>query len=286
MTGKIEKDYWHPGFVGAIELEFINDKEVLAFDREHELSKESLKMDLLIIKKKKDAVIENQIGAIFRQYNIFEFKSPRDGLSIDDYIKTVGYAYLYKGLGKHVDEIPFSELTVTMVRDVMPVGLFNSIRMLGGTVEEKYPGIFYITGVVGIPTQFILTSQLAKETHSSLRLMTEHLQEDDVIRFLQTVIKYQEPGDRNNIDAVLSISSSVNADTFEKVMKRGEAMSDVLLELMKDKIQEKEQQAVDNSLITVIKKVMKKQDWDATKAMEFLEIPPADQVRYVALLSS
>ena len=38
-------------------------------------------------------------------------------------------------------------------------------------------------------------------------------------------------------------------------------MSDVLLELMKDKIQEKEQQAVDNSLITVIKKVMKKQDW-------------------------
>ena len=63
-------------------------------------------------------------------------------------------------------------------------------------------------------------------------------------------------------------------------------MSDVLLELMKDKIQEKEQQAVDNSLITVIKKVMKKQDWDATKAMEFLEIPPADQVRYVALLSS
>ena len=67
MTGKIEKDYWHPGFVGAIELEFINDKEVLVFDREHELSKESLKMDLLIIKKKKDAVIENQIGAIFRQ---------------------------------------------------------------------------------------------------------------------------------------------------------------------------------------------------------------------------
>ena len=53
MTGKIEKDYWHPGFIGAIELEFINDKEVLVFDREHELSKESLKMDLLIIKKKK-----------------------------------------------------------------------------------------------------------------------------------------------------------------------------------------------------------------------------------------
>ena len=41
-------------------------------------------MDLLIIKKKKDAVIDNQIGEIFRQYNIFEFKSPRDGWTIDE----------------------------------------------------------------------------------------------------------------------------------------------------------------------------------------------------------
>ena len=48
---------------------------------------------------------------------------------------------------------------------------------------------------------------------------------------------YSELSDRNNIVAALSISSSVNADAFESVMKRGEAMSDVLYELMKDKIQ-------------------------------------------------
>lgn len=81
-------------------------------------------------------------------------------MKIDDYIKTVGYAYLYKGLGKHVDEIPFSELTVTLVRDNKPDGLFKSIIALGGSITEEYPGIFYISGVVGIPTQFILTSHL------------------------------------------------------------------------------------------------------------------------------
>ena len=63
-------------------------------------------------------------------------------------------------------------------------------------------------------------------------------------------------------------------------------MSDVLLELMKDKIQEKEQQAVDNSLITVIKNLMKKQGWDAEKTMEAMGISSDDQVRYAALLSS
>lgn len=104
-------------FLGAMELEFIDYKDELVFDGEHQLSKEPLKMDLLIIKKKKDSVIANQIGEIFRQYNTFEFKSPRDSLTIDDYIKTVGYAYLYKGLGKSVNEIPHSELTVTLVRE-------------------------------------------------------------------------------------------------------------------------------------------------------------------------
>lgn len=70
MTGKIERDHWHPGFLGAMELEFIDYKNELVFEGELQLSKEPLKMDLLIIKKKKDAVIANQIGAIFRQYNI------------------------------------------------------------------------------------------------------------------------------------------------------------------------------------------------------------------------
>lgn len=45
-----------------MELEFIDYKDELVFDGEHQLSKEPLKIDLLIIKKKKDSVIANQIG--------------------------------------------------------------------------------------------------------------------------------------------------------------------------------------------------------------------------------
>lgn len=42
---------WHPGFYGAAELEFISNKGELEFQREFNLSKEPLRMDLLIIKK-------------------------------------------------------------------------------------------------------------------------------------------------------------------------------------------------------------------------------------------
>lgn len=79
MPDKIEKDHWHPGFLGAMEIEFRAYRPNLIFDDEHSLSKEPLKMDLLIIKKDKDVIITNQIGDIFRTYNIWEYKSPKIG---------------------------------------------------------------------------------------------------------------------------------------------------------------------------------------------------------------
>ncbi|MXP76045.1 hypothetical protein GN277_11795 [Lachnospiraceae bacterium WCA-9-b2] len=42
---------WHLGFLGATEIELISNKEDLEFLREFQLSKEPLRMDLLIIKK-------------------------------------------------------------------------------------------------------------------------------------------------------------------------------------------------------------------------------------------
>ena len=82
MIGGIERDHWHPGFLSAMELEFLQYKGKLDFNGEVQLSKEPLRMDLLIIKKRKETVIDNQIGSIFRTHNIIEFKSPRDGLTI------------------------------------------------------------------------------------------------------------------------------------------------------------------------------------------------------------
>jgi len=52
MPGKIERDHWHPGFLGAMEIEFRSYRKHLDFDDEHTLSKEPLKMDLLVIKRK------------------------------------------------------------------------------------------------------------------------------------------------------------------------------------------------------------------------------------------
>ena len=130
-------------------------------------------MDLLIIRKDKGVAITNQIGDIFRTHNIWEYKSPDDDITIDDYFKTVGYAYLYKGLGKTVNEISGDELTVSMARDVHPDKLFSVITQSGGKIEQKYQGIYHISGVVNIPTQVIVTCELDKVLYTSLRILTK-----------------------------------------------------------------------------------------------------------------
>ncbi|RKI28126.1 hypothetical protein D7V82_13220, partial [bacterium 1xD8-6] len=58
---------WHPGFVGAMDLEFREDRNKLIFEKEHNLNTKPLQIDLLIIKKNPEAgSTGNEIGEIFR----------------------------------------------------------------------------------------------------------------------------------------------------------------------------------------------------------------------------
>ena len=288
MTEEVTSIKWHSGFCSAMELEFSRYKGLLDFSREFPLSKEPLRIDLLMIKKIKDIVLEIDIGRLFRTYNIIEYKSPKDGLTIDDYIKTVGYAYLYKGLGATVDAVPLSELTATIVRDTEPTELFKKIQSEGGSIEEKYPGVYYITGVVTIPTQFILTSSLSKDFHVCLRVLSNKASEDDIKHFIEMASSFTEPIDKQNADSVMNVSINANREVYDKIRKENPFMCQALRELMKDEIQEEiqtaEQKAVDETLVTSIKNLMKKLGLDAKAAMETLGISAADQLRYMTML--
>ena len=67
------KIYWHDAHHEALQLELYEYEDVLEFVKEHELSKEALRMDTLIIKKVKDVQIKKNIGQIFRGHNVVEY---------------------------------------------------------------------------------------------------------------------------------------------------------------------------------------------------------------------
>ena len=272
---------WHPGFYGAAELEFLSNKGDLEFQREFNLSKEPIRMDLLIIKKLADVRIENELGHIFKKYNVAEFKSPDDALSIDDYYKTVGYACLYKGLGETVDQIPANELTISIFRESYPREMFEVMKNLGMEIKEQYPGIYYISGKQALfDTQIVVTKQLDKETHRTLRILSKHVREEDVRAFVEKAVRMSEPGDRNNVDAVLQVSVSANKEIFEAIRRCDKVMCEALRELMKEDLEQREQE----TLLKAIRNLMETMKCSAEQAMAALKIPDADRGKYIAKL--
>ena len=236
---------WHPGFYGATEIELIANKGDLEFLREYNLSKEPIRMDLLIIRKLSDVKIKNEIGHIFKKYNVIEYKSPDDELSIDDYYKTVGYACLYKGLGETVNQIPADELTLSIFREGYPRELFSALRAAGLEIEEYGHGIYYISGQVLFDTQVVVTGQLDKETHRSLRVLSRKANEEDIRIFIEETSGLRNPGDRNNVDAVLQVSVSANKELYREIRRRNSVMCEALRELMNDEIEEEKRIAVE-----------------------------------------
>ena len=156
---------WHPGFVAAMFLELRDNDKDLEHKSEYELNTKPIKMDLLVIKKRKKAVIKNNIGKIFRTHNILEYKSPGAALNIDTFSKVMGYAYLYKSRGERVNAIPMNEITVSLVRKEKPVGLIKSWKDEGYAVHMEYPGIYYVRKDGAFPTQLIVTKELVENDH-------------------------------------------------------------------------------------------------------------------------
>lgn len=233
---------WHPGFYGAMEIELISDKGVFEFQREYNLSKEPLRMDLLIIRKLSDAWVQNEIGRIFKKFNIIEYKSPDDGLSIDDYYKTIGYACLYKGLGERVNRIRAEEMTISVFRDRYPRGLFQALRKAGNMIEETFPGIYYIKGKVLFDTQIIVTSRLNGDMHRSLRLLSLNVKKADAEGFVKEAVLLREPRDRSNVEAVLQVSIAANQRLYDE-LRRQAGMCDALRNLLKEEIAEETKKA-------------------------------------------
>lgn len=228
---------WHPAFCAAAELEFKENKAELDFQREYNLSKKPLQIDLLIVEKLDDVNVENEIGRIFRKYNVIEYKSPKDGLTIDDFSKTVGYAYQFKSQGKTVDQIPFDQLTVSVVREGKPEELFRSLEKYGFTVEKKFEGIYYVYGLY-LPAQVVVTKELDGEKHRSLRVLSKNALEEDARAFIEEARKLTDQGDLINVDAILQVSVSANYDLYNELKRRYPEMCEAMKTLMKDEMME------------------------------------------------
>ena len=259
MSGKAEKLQWHPAFCAATELELRQDLDVLELIPEYNLSKKPLQIDLVIIKKMDwKRTLQNEIGHIMRGHNILEYKGPGDELTIDSFFKVIGYASLYKAQGIAVNKISASEVTVSFFRNAYPKALFQKLKKEGYILKKMYPGIYYVRGKVPFPVQVVVTSQLERKAHCSLRVLTTQVEMQDAELFLEQIHYLESKNERSNIDSVLQVSVNANKQVYSLLRRKNE-MCEALRELMKDEIEkELENKLEQGEKLQLIRQVIKK----------------------------
>ena len=224
---------WHPAFYVDIQIELEAEAGLLIFENEHQLGTKPKEIDVLIVKKEQEVPVRKNIGRIFRKYNIVEYKSPTDYLSIDDFYKVYGYACFYKADTSREDSIKIQDITITFVCHRYPRSLIRHLKEESGyQITGVEDGIYYIIGDK-IPIQMILTKELSEKHNLWLKSLTDDLEGADTVRRL--IEQYGEHKENKLYKSVMNLIVRANQDKFKEV----KTMCEALEELMKDEMDAK-----------------------------------------------
>jgi hypothetical protein len=210
--GKGEDDLdWHAAFREAIELDFEDYKDVLSFEFEHNLTTQPLRIDALIIKKSPGAVITKNLGKIFKDFNVLEYKNPDDYFSVKDYYKSLAYVYLYIALDKKAN---IGNITLSIVESRKPVELIKHLEGHGLKATMEKAGIYKVEGA-GFPVQIIINLELSKADSLWLRNLRKGLDTEDAMQVLD---KLNDKEKLAQALAYLEVLMKANVSTIKGVI--------------------------------------------------------------------
>ena len=217
---------FHYGFYAAMKVEYDLAKAPVKYEQEKELGEDPVRLDFLIIKKEPDVKLNDPIGKFFKRENLFEYKSPEDGLTIDDFYKAQGYGLIYKGFDRKVNELPIEEITLTLVRHSYPRELIKILQETGFSVVETHSGIYKIEGKISIPVQIVVVSRLPHGEYEGLKLLANGVKADDVIHYVNKVISTGNENVKENVKTVIEICLSANEKLGKELREAGK-MGDI-----------------------------------------------------------
>ncbi len=286
---------WHPAFFADVQIEFGEEADKFLMENEHQLGTKPKVIDVLIIKKEAAGLIEKNIGRIFRQYNILEYKGPGDSFSVDDFYKVLAYALFYKTDTEQINKIDIRDMSITIVSHSYPREMIAHIKQIRGyKLELIEPGIYYVEGWM-FPIQLVVTRMLQEDKNFWLYHLTNRIRDE---RTAEKIIReYWKHKDSKQYQAVMDTIVRANREKFQEV--RGsmcQALEEVLEEVMKEKIEAREAAAMEQgieqgirrgreaNLLESIRNLMDSMKWSLEQSMNALRIPEQERSKYRTML--
>ena len=272
---------WHSGFYGAIGLEFIeNESEIDLYD-EKLLNHHPLRIDLLVVKKKPEVRIDNEVGDFFLGHNVMEYKSEDDELSIDTIFKANAYASLYKAYAKRVDEIKADDITVTLARISCPRDAFIALKEYGYFIDNPHKGIYIVTGRYIFPTQIIVMGELDPELHYWLTNFRKNISEKSFRELIIRVHSLESKLKKMYGKYYFSTIAEWNQQQHEK-LKGDASMTKYLEEFYKEELEERERQGRIKTAIESLKAAMAVSKEFGHQWLEKMNLTPAEKEQILA----
>ncbi|MCD8082259.1 MAG: hypothetical protein LUE86_01730 [Clostridiales bacterium] len=291
---------WHSGFHTSIQIDLQEDRDILTYCKEYQLTQEPLRIDTLIIRKLAGHIPRKNLAKFFLGHNIIEYKNPQDNFHINDLHKVLSYAAAYQANTARVREIDPDDISITVVCNHFPREVIRFLQeKRHAAVVNAFPGIYHVTGYA-FPIQFAITRKLPSEEYPWIsRLRKDLTVREDIDKLLNDCSGHEEdPLYRTALRTILNANEiqfeEVTSMTWKTVdMVLGEetgrrlyreccdSVRDKVRDEMRDEVRSEVRDEVRQNAISNLMTTMK---MTAEQAMAALMVPEADRSRYLAKL--
>jgi len=183
------KHWWHPPFYQGLIAVLDPTEEALGFQDEHRLSKESLRIDVVVTPKNGTIPENHVLSKKFKGYNLFEYKAHNDVLTVEDYTACIGKGHLYSAFNK----VSLDDITIIFVINKHPRNVIHYLKEVRKfAVDNEVDGLFHVQGDV-FPVQILVSK---KDDNIILRNLHDDLTPTEVFETINAFEKLR-PGEKN-----------------------------------------------------------------------------------------
>ena len=186
-------------------------------------------------------------------------------------------------MGEHEGDRPSEQVTISIFRAEKNEKLFKKMENDGSLIPDATAGIYHVVGFTDLPFQIIITSELNGDEYAAYRALTDKAEEADVRHLIGDISVEHDDMMREHYRVLLNLVIQKNPQ-YTDIGKGDVAMEDVLMEMVKDRVDERVAAKEKETKSIAIRDVMDAFGVSVDKAMESLKIPVDQRSSYKALV--
>ena len=233
LLRSVPRSDYHKGFEDALLLDVESWKIGAWTICEHTLGEDAPRIDFIVVSGEK---LPAGVKAVFKRFlrkNVIEFKGPGDKVTHLTIRKVAGYTNFYIATAKPEEDVNIGEVTATIFASEKDDKTFKELENAGQLEETDVKGIYLVKGILDMPFQIVMTSEIEGVEYAAYRVLKTQVDEKDVDYLLEEWRKAKNQPTRDHLCGLLGIVEEKHTGMVWNKIEGDEKMRDVFWEYFK-----------------------------------------------------